>query len=235
MSCRIVVRPACRSDEPARAELVRRGMFSYQREAVVYFFFQELTLQGCILAGAILFIFCGASMQLCALVPLGAVLVVYIVVYLTHVDATDRRIQKLRHELTGFVAEYHGPLLAGEPPTLPVLIEDLQESSDQPAFRQVVGTVSVEERWGPGEAGWLSSLAVHPKWQRRGIGRALLRACEAEAIARGLASLDVNLSELQLAARALLTHMGWSSLGWFTGGYGARLQMARLAKELPHA
>ncbi|MEW6083743.1 MAG: ribosomal protein S18-alanine N-acetyltransferase [Chloroflexota bacterium] len=44
---------------------------------------------------------------------------------------------------------------------------------------QMIGFVAGETRHSQGEA-WIATIAVDPRFQRRGIGRALLRACEAQ-------------------------------------------------------
>jgi ribosomal protein S18 acetylase RimI-like enzyme len=38
--------------------------------------------------------------------------------------------------------------------------------------------LAVGERWTGRSTSWIASLAVHPEWQRRGIGRRLLEICE---------------------------------------------------------
>lgn len=43
---------------------------------------------------------------------------------------------------------------------------------------QMIGFVAGETRQAAGSA-WIATIAVDPRYQRRGIGRALLRACEA--------------------------------------------------------
>jgi len=42
---------------------------------------------------------------------------------------------------------------------------------------QLIG-LGLGERWSGRSLGWIASLAVHPDYQRRGIGRRLLAACE---------------------------------------------------------
>ena len=44
---------------------------------------------------------------------------------------------------------------------------------------EMIGFVACDPR--PSEAAaWIATIAVDPRWQRRGIGRALLRACEVQ-------------------------------------------------------
>jgi ribosomal-protein-alanine N-acetyltransferase len=44
---------------------------------------------------------------------------------------------------------------------------------------EMIGFVAGDPRSSHGEA-WISTIAVDPRYQRRGVGRALLRACEAQ-------------------------------------------------------
>jgi ribosomal-protein-alanine N-acetyltransferase len=60
------------------------------------------------------------------------------------------------------------------------------------------------ERWAGRDQGWIASLAVHPEFQRRGIGRRLLQACE-QALATPRVRLTVRASNhpaLELYRRA---------------------------------
>ena len=44
---------------------------------------------------------------------------------------------------------------------------------------EMIGFIAGDSRSSHGEA-WISTIAVDPRYQRRGVGRALLRACEAQ-------------------------------------------------------
>ncbi len=71
---------------------------------------------------------------------------------------------------------------------------------------RVIGYVFAE-RWLGGDLGWIASLAVHPEFQRGGIGRMLLEAGE-----RGLGTARVRLTfrVSNEAARALYRTAGYS-------------------------
>jgi ribosomal-protein-alanine N-acetyltransferase len=55
---------------------------------------------------------------------------------------------------------------------------------------EMIGFVAGDPRHSNGEA-WISTIGVDPRYQRRGIGRTLLRACEAQ----------VNLPRIKLTVR----------------------------------
>ncbi len=59
---------------------------------------------------------------------------------------------------------------------------------------QMIGFVAVETRPSRGAA-WIATIAVDPHFQRRGIGRLLLRACESR-IKSGKLKLTVRVSNL---------------------------------------
>jgi ribosomal-protein-alanine N-acetyltransferase len=68
---------------------------------------------------------------------------------------------------------------------------------------RVVG-FALGDRWSTGGLAWIASLAVHPEYQRRGIGQRLLRACE-EALGTPRIRLTVrasNFPALELYRRA---------------------------------
>ncbi len=70
---------------------------------------------------------------------------------------------------------------------------------------QAVGFV-VGDRRRRQDLGWIATLGVHPGWRRRGIGRRLLRACEA-ALGVGRVKLTVRASNY--AARELYRREGY--------------------------
>ncbi len=81
---------------------------------------------------------------------------------------------------------------------------------DPAAGGEVVGCVSLDLAGdGPGE-GRLRQMAVDPRLQRRGVGRALVDALEREARARGLARVTLHARE---AARAFYEAAGYAAFG----------------------
>ncbi|XP_032523563.1 uncharacterized protein LOC116774889 isoform X2 [Danaus plexippus] len=106
MSCEVIVRRARDVDLKRRMELVRQGLSGYFWSAFVYFFFQELTLECCVLGAAVLFIFCGVSPALCCLVLPTAVAVVALGVSATHHALAHRQAQVIG---TVSVSDVWGP------------------------------------------------------------------------------------------------------------------------------
>lgn len=236
-----MIRRARPEDWEARAELLKSAGATHQRDAFFSFFFQELTLQAGVLCGAVLFIFCGVSLRgLCLLVP-AAVVIVMLAVQIVHQGLATKHAQDIRKEMVGFVAEMRG-LLFADPQKLTVTVvfeQELQQSTlNKVVHTQIVGTVSLSEYWGDGHRGWLHALAVHPKWWRRGVGRALVQASRAYAETEGLESLEAIASELQSAALALLRSAGWESRGWYHRrlcGATLTLMLSRFGTNLAYA
>ncbi|KAL0811618.1 hypothetical protein ABMA28_009988 [Loxostege sticticalis] len=239
--CEIVVRRARSADEGARSELVRLGFATHRKDAFLLFFFQELTLQICVLAGAVLFIFCGVSVAGCAMLLPATAAGVALAVHVAHLAAADKQVQNMRKEMMGFVAELRGPLFINPEKVSPPIVVETELEQTKPSksvHSQVVGSVSVSEFWGPRRSGWLHALVVHPQWSRRGIGRALVAAAKTQSVRDGLESLECVASELQPNARALLHSAGWEVRGAYHRrlcGAALTLLLAHLGTDLPHA
>ncbi|XP_050357745.1 uncharacterized protein LOC126778292 [Nymphalis io] len=207
MSCEIVIRQARAEDLHQRMELVRHAYSGYFWDAFIFFFFQELTLECCVLAAAVLFIFCGISATTClVLLPIAAVVVAVVVACIHHALAYKQS-QNVRQEIFGIVAELRGGLLL-TPRTERVPIHIQLVAEKHSIYSQVIGTISISEFWGPHNRGWLHAMVVHPEWRGRGVARALAGAARRAAAARGLEALEAALSHLQPAARAALHAAG---------------------------
>ncbi|CAB3258624.1 unnamed protein product [Arctia plantaginis] len=211
MECEIVIREAKPEDTAARAQLIERGISSYDRDAFCFFILQELMLQVSVLAAAVLFIFGGLSPAACALVPLALVAIVALIVYATHRIMAKTAAARLRSELAGFVAELHGPPGAERHATAARVLHAREGRGGEvgAGFGRLVGTVSVSEHNGAHRCGWLHGLAVDARWRRRGVGGALLDAARGGAAGAGLRSLELATSALQARATALLHASGW--------------------------
>ena len=65
----------------------------------------------------------------------------------------------------------------------------------------------------------LLTLAIEPALRRRGLGRALLAAFEAEATSRGATSAFLEVAETNAPALALYSGAGWTEAGRRPGYY----------------
>ena len=74
----------------------------------------------------------------------------------------------------------------------------------------------LEPRW----VGHIASVAVRPRFRRRGIGRALVEALERELIAEGARRLRLEVRESNAAARRLYESLGYRVVRRLPGYYG---------------
>ena len=83
----------------------------------------------------------------------------------------------------------------------------------------------------------LLTIATHPARRRLGLARALMRAWEAEAAARGAGQAFLEVAEDNLAARALYAATGYAETGRRKGYYaratGPAVDALVLARPLP--
>jgi ribosomal protein S18 acetylase RimI-like enzyme len=80
--------------------------------------------------------------------------------------------------------------------------------------RSVVGTVQIQPSWAPNQPhrGDVAKLIVHRRARRRGIGRALMEALEAEARGAGFTLLVLDTRKGDHPER-LYSSMGWVRVG----------------------
>lgn len=86
---------------------------------------------------------------------------------------------------------------------------------------RLVGTVLVHPTYARNDCAWFTrpgvaafhQFAVEPALQRRGVGRALLAACEAWARREGFAELAMDTAEPATHLVALYTRLGWQPVG----------------------
>ncbi|XP_038219686.1 uncharacterized protein LOC119837961 isoform X2 [Zerene cesonia] len=210
MSCKLIVRRSVPGDIQKRQEIIRNSYSTGFIDTFLFFFFQELTLECCVLSGAVLFIFCGVSARGCLLLVPAAVAVVTAAVLLQQYTLSLKHAQSIHGEIFGVVVEARGALLP-PPGALPICVrlnDGLPDENQAYMYTHIVGTASVSEFWGSMRSGWLHSMVVDAQWRRRGAGAALAGGARRLAAAAGLHSLECVVSPLQHAAKQLLQAAG---------------------------
>lgn len=118
-----------------------------------------------------------------------------------------------RRSLRAFIKSAHRPLL--------VAVLD----------KSLVGYALVALRQGAAAAR-LYSIAVDPRIGRRGVGRALMAACERYAAAHGRQSLRLEVRYDNQAAIALYERLGFRQFGQYEGYYADGARALRFEKRL---
>lgn len=239
MAHEIIIRAARPEDKTARAAILREGIMSHCKEAFLLFLFQELCLQGVILAGAVLFIFVGVSPTgLLIILPIAAV-TVFVLVKVQHYILSEKHEQKQRSEVYGWVAEARESTILIDPKAHEHVIIQQEADAKTSAYTKIVGTISLSERQrGNDGAWWLHGLAVAPSYRRKGVGKALVSQAKMEAISRGGFAIEAVTSELESEARSLLHNAGWECLGAYhrrLAGPALTLLLSHHSLALPHA
>lgn len=80
---------------------------------------------------------------------------------------------------------------------------------------EMIGFIAGDPRSSDGVA-WISTIAVDPRYQRRGVGRALLRACEAQI---ELPRMKLTVRVSNLGAIALYEQEGYQMVDLWRGYY----------------
>lgn len=82
------------------------------------------------------------------------------------------------------------------------------------------------------EAAKVRAFFVHPQWARKGIGRAILARCEAEAKAHGFRSLELMSTLPGLKLYRAYGYEGTQRVEYEIGD-GVRIEFVPMRKELP--
>lgn len=80
---------------------------------------------------------------------------------------------------------------------------------------EMIGFVAGDPRSSEGVA-WISTIAVDPRYQRRGVGRALLRACEAQI---ALPRMKLTVRPSNRGAISLYEQEGYQTVDLWRGYY----------------
>jgi ribosomal protein S18 acetylase RimI-like enzyme len=94
-----------------------------------------------------------------------------------------------------------------------VLIARVHEGPHNPGTRVgfAIVTYSLPDEISLQRQAFVAYMAVEPRFQRQGIGRALIAAVEDEAKARGIGHVSLMVTEANTQARALYYAMGFTA------------------------
>ena len=82
------------------------------------------------------------------------------------------------------------------------------------------------------ERAHLSLLAVHPDYQRQGVGRRMLEWLTASALTAGIASVRLELRETNLAARRFYLALGYAETARIPAYYSGVETAVRMLREI---
>jgi ribosomal-protein-alanine N-acetyltransferase len=100
----------------------------------------------------------------------------------------------------------------------------LKAELDEEMIGLVVGDIRRHSK-----EGWIATIAVHPTYRRRGLGRRLLRACEQ---AMGMPLIKLTLRVSNIAAMNLYKQEGYVQVQYWRGYYASGEDALVMEKRL---
>lgn len=221
----IVIRDYRPGDELQCKEILREGTMSTVNTAFIAGLTREITFQAMVLTSAVMFIFMGVPLSVC----LGSIPVViaamYIIIYLAHTFKALEMMQDISNiprfymssDFTGFwVAEACEPIFMTQDPKHVKYIlmteSEIQAQSIQIAShlrKKIVGTIAVTRSKSEENAAWLRRMAVHPRYQHKGIASKFVDEVLTFAAQKGYHAVDLVTSECHNGARELYLKKGF--------------------------
>lgn len=221
----IVIRDYRPGDELQCKDILREGTMSTVNTAFFAGLTREITFQAMVLTSAVMFIFMGVPLSVC----LGAIPVVivamYIIIYLGHTFKAQEMMQDISNiprfymssDYTGFwVAEACEPMFMSQEPKhakyLLMTEGEMQQQCIQLAShlrRKVIGTIAATRSKNEENTAWLRRMAVHPLYQRKGIGSKLVDEVTKFAAGKGYSAVELVTSECHNGARELYLNKGF--------------------------
>lgn len=224
MAHTIVIRCYKPGDEFYCKELLKDSVMSSMNATFVGTLFKEIIFQVVILLSAVMFIFFGLPITVCALVIPGVVVLVYVGTYLEFVSKAaevDKEVFNIPRVYMSnafscfWVAEAFEPYLKTNHPkdvSYKIMTEEQFCNSNidvSSCRKKIIGTVALSKSHRLDKGAWIKRLCVHKQYRRRGIASSLLNVAIQFAIDQGYSCTNVLASEYTEGGRELCIKKGF--------------------------
>ncbi|KAK5641001.1 hypothetical protein RI129_009548 [Pyrocoelia pectoralis] len=213
MPCVIIIREYKQTDFHAVYDVIRTAYLSNVFTTWCNGLTREITFQLIVMLAAILFIFLQIPLLYClAAIPL-VLLISYIAIYSSYLFKATELMQG-KKPLQCWVAEACEPFMFMERPEDVsyniVNAADCKGPFEMRNSKQtIIGTVAVSRHLMFENSVWLHRLAVHKRYRKKRVGRALVQVAQNWSRSLNYGTVEVGMSECQESARQLFANMGF--------------------------
>lgn len=213
----VVIRKHENQDNVALQRLIREFVMSGAWEAFVSCLFREITLQLIVLGWALMFIFFGIPLYMCALAIPCVIVLIWFTVYGSYYNKSTEL--ALRPNKLCWVAEIYEPLLAMHSKTQAAAnIERCYTDRPGPEVQQelgkmrknIIGTISCRNHLAMDNAGFITRLAISPKYGLTPVTEYLIQRVLQHASDSQLYAVETVTSECDQDVREIYLKIGFN-------------------------
>ncbi|XP_058058077.1 uncharacterized protein LOC131209106 [Anopheles bellator] len=214
----VVIRKHESQDNTALQHLIREFIMSGAWEAFISCLFREITLQLIVLGWAMMFIFFGIPLYMCAMAIPCVVVLIWFTVYGSYYNKSTELV--LRPTKLCWVAELYEPLSAmTSAKQTQTVIErcytdrpgaEVQLDMVSKMRKRIIGTISCRNHLAMDNAGFITRLAVSPKYGLLPVAEYLILRVLQHASDNSLYALETVTSECDQDVREVYLKIGFN-------------------------
>uniref|UniRef100_A0A182JFH7 N-acetyltransferase domain-containing protein n=1 Tax=Anopheles atroparvus TaxID=41427 RepID=A0A182JFH7_ANOAO len=213
----VVIRKHENQDNVALQSLIREFVMSGAWDAFVSCLFREITLQLIVLGWALMFIFFGIPLYMCAIAIPCVVLLIWFTVYGSYYNKSTEL--ALRPSKLCWVAEIYEPMLSAA--SSKAQASGIERCfSDRPGTeveqevgrmrKKIIGTISCRSHLAMDNAGFITRLAVSPKYALSPVTDYLIQRVLQHATDSQLYAVETVTSECDQDVREIYLKIGFN-------------------------
>ncbi|KFB46844.1 AGAP002285-PA-like protein [Anopheles sinensis] len=212
----VVIRKHENQDNVALQSLIKEFVMSGAWEAFMSCLFREITLQLIVLGWALMFIFFGIPLYMCAIAIPCVVVLIWFTVYGSYYNKSNEL--ALRPNKLCWVAEVYEPLLSVDSKPQTTTIEKCFTDRPGPEVQQelgrmrkkIIGTISCRNHLAMENAGFITRLAVSPKYGLSPVTDYLIQRVLQHASDSQLYAIETVTSECDQDVREIYLKIGFN-------------------------